>query len=843
MIVSVNWLKKYTSVDMPIEQLTKLIGERLVEIEDVIDLGKQYEGVVIGRAIKVYKHPNADKLNVVELDDGGITHGVDRLDNGLVQVVCGAPNVREGLLVAWITPGSTVPATASDAEPFVLGARELRGVLSNGMLASGKELALNNDHEGIVEIDGNFAPGTSFAKAYELDDYLLDIENKSLTHRPDCFGLIGFAREVAAISGNEFKSPEWIKSLKPVLAELKSEVAVSTPEVTIDDSSLCPRYEAVVIKGVDSAKQSPLIIQSYLKRIGIRPISAVVDVTNYLMVTTGHPLHAFDYDAFLRLQGGGNAATIRVRSARAGETLTLLDGRTIKLAEGDILICAGDTPVGLAGAMGGAESEVTTETKNILLESATFNLFNLRTTAMRHGIFSDAVTRFTKGQPAAQTAPVLASAVRMLCDVTGGMRASEVADVYPLQSETREITLQPSRIRAILGSDISDADITQTLRRVEFTVEQDDQTLVVVQPYWRTDIHEIEDIAEEVGRLNGFDTIIPTLPLRPYVAHAPSEFKQFTDTARARLATAGANELLTYSFVPGRILDAALQNKDDAFRVVNALSPDLQFYRTSILPSLLDKVYPNLRLGFDSFALFEINKVHIKGDTVADDFDLPREEERLAFVVAAADKTAKANFAGAPFYQAKAFLDDLLRKVHIPYTLQPLTDITDADRRLQHLVAPFESKRSALVLTQQGDIAGVIGELKGSTAAAFKLPAWSAAFELRLPQLFNGRSKGSSYLPLSRYPGTTQDVTLRVPAATLYSAVAAVIAAELQAKPYETSLMPIDIYQKSPEDGFKNITFRIFLNKHTDTITTDEANRVVTDIANAAGESLGAERL
>jgi phenylalanyl-tRNA synthetase beta chain len=846
MIVSVNWLKKYTTIDMPVRELAKLIGARLVEIEDVIDLGARYKGVVVARVEKVYKHPNADKLNVVEIDDGGAGSYVDRLDNGRIQVVCGAKNVREGLFVAWIMPGATVPATYGDAEPFHLEARLLRGVMSNGMLASGKELAINSDHEGIAELDDSYTPGTMFADALELDDYLLDIENKSLTHRPDCFGLIGFAREVAAILGKPFKSPDWLLTLEPQLADVVSVEGIAEPRVTIDDPALCPRYEAVVIAGIDSKKQSPLVIQSYLKRVGVRPISAVVDVTNYLMVTTGHPLHAFDYDAFLRVQNDGDVPHVKVRSARDGEKLTLLDGRTVSLTQGDILICAGETPVGLAGAMGGAETEVTDDTKNILLEAATFNLYNLRNTSMRHGIFSDAVTRFTKGQPAEQTAPVLASAARMLSDIAGGVRASEIIDEHPVKEDDSAITVSLSQINQTLGADFSLKDIKQTLINIECTVTPgDNDELLVLPPYWRADLHIAEDIIEEIGRINGFDSLDPTLPTRPYRAVTPQPFELFKSSVRSSLVRMGANEVLTYSFIHGNILESARQNITDAYKIVNAISPELQYYRTSLTPSLLDKVNGNIRQGYDQFALFELNKVHAKESLDKKDEDLPKEHYRLGFVISANDKTAASSYEGAAYYQAKYYVAELLRQCHIEHVLRPLSDAAQdlQEPIMQALAAPYEAKRSALIVSSNGTILGVVGEFKKSVSQKFKLPAWCAGFELMLDEAFVSAAKGARYSPLSRFPGTEQDICFKVRRDVTYQQILEIVHEQLKNQPYESDVQPVDIYQKTKEDDFKQVTIRVSLNNHEATIVSEQANAVIEAIASAAKEQLEAERV
>ena len=544
MIISLNWLKQYVDINMPVDELAVLIGARLVEIEEIVDIGKKYKDVVVAKVVSVEKHPNADKLHICQVDDGKKVKGVDRNKDGLVQVVCGAPHVREGMTVAWLPPKSTVPSSFDDNEPFVLGARELRGVVSNGMLASSKELAIGDSHEGILEIDVAAKPGDSFAGTYELNDYLLDIENKSLTHRPDCFGVIGFAREVAAITGKQFKTPAWLLDTKTSIS--RSPSSASPLKVKIEDPELSSRYQAVVLGNADQAIQSPVQIQSWIARVGIKPISAIVDVTNYLMAITGQPLHAFDYDKFANLNNG--KAEIVVRAGKnppvGGEKLKLLDGREIELTEDDIVIASGPTPVALAGAMGGASTAIDKNTKNILCESASFDLYSLRGTQMRHGIFTDAITRFTKGQSPEQTAPVLSQSASMISKLTGAQVSSSVIEQYPSKQKAIKIDVNVQKVNDLLGTNYSKNTIVTTLKNVEFTVVSKTDNLQAGVPYWRADIHTAEDIVEEIGRINGYDEIIPTLPSRPFVATEKSDLENLKQKLRQILFPSSANHLL-----------------------------------------------------------------------------------------------------------------------------------------------------------------------------------------------------------------------------------------------------------------------------------------------------------
>lgn len=836
MIISINWLRQFTEINIEIDELVALIGSRLVEVEAVIDLGAKYEGILIVDVKEVLPHPNADKLRVVHIDDAGANKAVARLETGLIEVVCGAPNVRPGMKVAWIPPGSTVPSTVG-RENSVLDSRQLRGVVSNGMIASQRELGLGDDHEGILEIDKTAVPaGTSFAAAYELDDYLLDIENKSLTHRPDCFGLIGFAREVAAIQGNSFSTPTWLQMTEPMFEPLQSDVQPLSITAHIAQPEVSKRYQLVAFENVDATRQSPFAIQTWLTRVGIRPISAVVDITNYLMYITGQPLHAFDLDAVLKEHAKGKTEII-VRESVEGEKLALLDGRTVTLSHDDIVICAGQKPIALAGAMGGASTEITASTKRVLLESATFDLYRLRTTQMRHGIFSEAITRFTKGQMPAQTAPVLASAARMLEDIVGARRLSEVIDEYPGKEATEPLKVSLAQINSVLGTNFSAKEIAETLEHVEMKVQlADDDTLTIEPPYWRADIHIAEDIVEEVGRIAGFDNITPHLPQRPFSAVAPNDVWQVGMQIRQVLRRAGANEVLSYSFVPEKLLTAARQNTADAFRIVNAMSHDLQYYRLSLTPSLLEKVHPNIKAGFQEFALFEMGKIHNKlhsFETVPDEFPT------LALVYAHQKPQPGS---GAAFYQARCTLDYLATVLGFSLEYLPI------ENELPYPAArPYQKERSALVTVREtGERVGIIGEFEPSVVSAFKLPAHAAGFELGLEQLAKACGSKTSYQPLSRYPGTTRDITWQVAAGTPYAAIAKAVAAALEPIELDVQTELVGIYQKpgnmeKDAEDIKNVTLRLNLTSHRHTITAEEANAVMQQVGAAVAKQFGAE--
>jgi len=814
MIISVNWLKKFTDIDVSIDELTEVIGARLVEIESVKDLSEKYKDVIVVKVVECAPVPDSDHLNLTKIDDGGRAQNVERDENGLVQVVCGAPNVHAGMLAAWLPPASTVPETFDDAEPFVLGARKLRGFMSNGMLASAKELDLYEDHSGIIEIDKDAAAGTSFAELYELNDYLLDIENKSLTHRPDTFGVIGFAREIAGIQGKEFRTPEWLQDLNPVL---DSEESVETPTVTIDDPELSDRFQVVVLAGVNELAVSPLQVQTYLARSGVRPISAIVDVTNYMMLLVGRPLHAYDYDKVLAI--GGGAADIHVRAGRVGETLALLDGRTIETSADDIIIAVGETAVGLAGAMGGASTEVDTTTTRIMLEAATFNLYKLRAVQMRHGVFSEAITRFTKGVPAPLGTPVLVEAAKMMGQLAGARVVSAIADTYPGEHEAIVVMLRETIVNETLGTQFSAADIKEILENVECTVIVADGDISVTAPYWRHDIRIVEDVIEEIGRLTGFDSINPVLPMRDFSAVRPTAFDLLRTQLRSILVRAGANEVLTYNFIHGDVMRRAGQDPATAYRLTNSISPDLQYYRQSLTPSLLANIHQNSKAGYDHFALFELNKFHTKVHDLTEE-GVPKELDSLAFVVSTTKKTNS-----AAYYEAKQYLEYIASELGLEFVYEPLEEAN------YPVTQPYEPLRSARVWdAKTHERIGVIGEFKRSVQKSFKLSGAVAGFEIAPQALLKlTMNLESSYRPLSKYPSTERDICFQVAGEVTYAEVSAAAKQALSHSQLLSTVSPLDIYQPESAET-KNITLRITLGSYDKTLAGEEVHQIMADV-------------
>lgn len=845
MLISLNTVKNYAKVPQTVSDhdLIELIGSRLVEVEEAIDLAPKYRGIYVVKVVSCEAIPETH-LSLCQIDAGEHNAEFNQLDNGLVQVVCGAPNAHAGMLAVWITPGAIVPETYGN-ENFKLSVRKLRGYESYGMLAGADELGLATEHKAIAEIDPKMArPGDNFAEVFGLNDIILDVENKSLTHRPDCFGLIGFAREVAGILGLKFEEPEVFRGHEAL--KLCDDLALT---VEIADAELCPRYSCAVFDLPDNQPSKYLTPDAvFLAKAGMRAIDPMVDLTNILMLETGQPLHAFDYDKLVAV-GGSKTPTIIVRAAQADEELQLLDGKTISCVPDDILITSNDVPVALAGAMGGKNTEVDASTQRVVLESATFSLYHLRKTQMAHGIFSEAITRFTKGQPAAMTGAVLAEAIQRL-----EVQPLAVVDEWPAGKEQIVVKITTEKINGLLGTNYSVEEVVRTLENVGFEVatvqsplvgirshgeeervspatagaddapRNDDcavATLKITVPLWRTDIHLPEDIIEEVGRLLGYDNIPLQLPTKAFVEPKIAPMITLKSELRTLLSERLAmNEVITYSFVSRNLLEKVGEKVTDSYEIVNSISPELQCFRQQIVPSLLDKVRENLKAGHKKFSLYEINQVTRKSSGLTDE-GTPVMRTHLGIVCL------------GDFYELKAQVLALFRQLNLPVEYKAL-DVATAEHD------PYlEPKRSA-ELYVEGQKIGAFGEIKAGMLRNFKLETIVTALEINLEKIVGAKRSLTPELKLSKFPFVERDLTLKVASESPFGRVLNVLEEVLQGQDLVYTVTPVSIYQASPEDSTKNLSFHLKFSNPRQTLRAAEISVIMESITKAAAQ-IGAQ--
>jgi len=696
------------------------IAERLTmstaEIEGIEYLNSHFSTIYTAKLVKVERHPDADKLTLCEVDTG-----TERL-----KVVCGAPNHKEGDIVALATVGTKF------SDDFVIKKSKIRGVESNGMLCSMRELGLSEDHSGIIIFPADTKPGIPLSELFsDWYDVRLNIDNKSITHRPDLWGHIGFAREIAALFGREFKSSvnrSLIDTFKPS-DKLK---------VTIKDPDAAPRYTALVVKNIKIA-ESPEWLKARVTAIGMRPINNIVDITNFVMAEIGEPMHAFDRK---KLTGDG----IFVRFAAKDEKIKTLDEREHDLTTEDIVIADTSGPIALAGVMGGGNSEIDDSTTEIVLEAATFNSVNIRKTAQRFDSRTEAAMRFEKSLSPEITEDALIRCYDLIKQIIPEAEAvSGIVDDYPAKPEKIEIEITTDYITSRIGEDLEDEKIVDMLTSLHYEVKNSNGTLKVTVPYFRAtkDISMKDDIVEEVGRVFGYSTITPKPPMVPCVPPSRNEFRYFERDVKNLLSNAfNMTEVSGYSFTGEDELNLLKINEDKELRLRNPLSRDHDRLRRNMVPNMLRFIQYNQRFH-DSFDIYEVGRIYLKDD------------RKSADLVTENFRTSGAIFMKKPsaplFYEAKAVVKGLLEKLRIKnYRLIPATDS----------LPPYAHPGRSMKVEIEGKEAGLIFELHPETVKDFEINGRAGIFDLDLDAIFKAEKKPVKFKELQKFPEVPIDLSL-----------------------------------------------------------------------------------
>ena len=704
-----------------------------LEVEAFEEIGAGFSGVVVAEVAHAEKHPKADKLTVVDV--------IDRVGGAATRVVCGAPNVpAPGGRVLWARPGARL---TTEKGPLEIGVRPLKGVESAGMLCSEVELGIGDDAGGIVVLEAEEARaplGTDAADALRVRDAVLEISVAA--NRGDGLGHLGLARELVALVGGRL-APGTI-DLAPVTDS--SVEAASRVAVDIDDPAGCARYIARVIDGV-SVRPSPGWMRRRLRAVGVRPISNLVDVTNYVLFELGHPLHAFDER---RVAGG----QIRVRRAREGEKLTTLDGQERALLAGDLLICDAERPVALAGVMGGQDSEVAADTSAILLEAAAFDSLSVRRTARRLGLHSEASLRFGRGVDPDGAERASRRAAYLLAELGGGRVAAGVVDAYPRPPARFEVTLRASRASSLSGIPIDRAIAKRTLGRLGIEVRDGagPDEVIAIRPSHRPDLAREVDLIEEVLRLHGYGRIPATLP--PMAQPPRGQPDRRPELARRALTALGMSEAITFGFTsPERIRALGLADNDPRLRMVvlrNPMTSDHSVMRTSLLPNLLAALSRNLKFGMSNVALFEVGSVFLAS---TGNGELPEEPVRIAGVLAGRRPGWPSDGPPVDYYDARGAVDGVLAELATG----------DRDVRFEPVRhAPFLHPGVAADVLVDGLLVGQVGELHPAVRAAYEIEVRAFAFDLAVEAL---PAPGPRQMrPIPRFPAVTRDLSLFVAA-------------------------------------------------------------------------------
>ncbi len=800
MRVSLKWLAEYVDITLAPEELARRLTMAGLEVATIERVGGSWDEqlVTVGRVVAVDRHPKADLLVLATVE---YAQGQEQT------VVCGAPNVAAGQKVAFARAGASL-IDGRTGKSTVLKPATIRGVESAGMVCSEKELGLSEEHEGILVLPDDAPVGAPVARY--LGDAVLELDLKP--NRPDCLAMVGVAREVAALSGGAVREPghTYEESDEPASAKVSVEIA---------DPDLCFRYVASLVEGV-SIGPSPRWLQERLVAGGMRPINNIVDITNFVMLELGQPLHPFDFD---KLRGN----KIIVRRARAGEKLVTLDGVERPLSTDMLAIADAEAPVALAGVMGGFESEVTEKTTTILLESATFHATNIRRTATKLKSRTEASTRFDKGLNPELAMVAARRATKLFVDLAGGRALHGFVDIYPRPAPEVRLDLTRQRLQQVLGIDLPTSTVRSALTSLGFSCRWlPPERYQVRVPYWRTDVAIADDLAEEVARIVGYDQI-PTKGLSGEVPPAlPEPRRELRERLRDALAAAGMQEVITYSLTTLDALKQVVPPEELAtyppLRVVNPVSAEHEYLRPVLRASLLKAASANVRQREGELALFEAARVYVpEGE------GKHQEHEHVVGVVTGRreDRWGHASAEPVDFYDAKGYVERALAALGVEATFQ------------EAVAYGFVPGRTAELLAD-GRKVGTLGQVHPAVAAFFDISQDVYLFELVVDELLASVGAVRRYQPLSRFPPVMQDIALlvdrRLPADRLRALI--------EEHELVRRAQVFDVYEGAgvPADK-KSVAFSVTYQEPDHTLTDDEVARAQRAIVERLKRELGAE--
>ncbi len=796
MRLSINWLAEMVDLTVEPQALADRLTMAGLEVEALEEVTPAFSGVVVGRVTKVEPHPQADRLQVAEVTANGPSY----------RVVCGAPNVAAGRLYPFAPPGATV------ADGRKIKAAKLRGVLSEGMLLAEDELGLSPDHAGLMEIPQDLPLGQDLARALNLADWVLEVAVTA--NRSDCLSILGLAREVAALLRQPLRHPE--------VAVAPTGAAETRAKVTILDPVHCPRYAARLLTDL-TVGPSPFWLRRRLQLAGLRAINNLVDVTNYVLLEFGQPLHAFD---FARLQGGEIVVRLPSKLEQLAGFVTL-DGQQRPLNEETLLICDAARPVALAGIMGGLDSEVTRDTTQVLIESAYFNPRTIRRTSKRLGLSTEASYRFERGVDPEGVIHALERATQLMCQVGGGRAPAARLDVYPAPLSHPRLSLRVSRANQVLGTDISHEEMEQLLKRLHLPVVcLDLDNLVVQVPSFRGDLEREIDLIEEIARLAGYEAIPVTLPQGVVATPRPGPEARLSREAKRLLLGMGFFEVITYAFQSERLgaLAAEGDSSPAALRLANPLSEEQAVMRTSLVPGLLEMLRRNTLKQVQDVRLFEAAKVFFP-DAGA---DLPREEAHLSGLMYGSREEVSWNTSRdeVNFFDLKGAVETLLEGLGI------------SEVHFEKAGLPGYLRYGARVYSRDTEL-GVLGELQPHLGENLDLEGKILVFDLKFEALCH-TAVPPLFSALPRYPAVYRDIALVVPEAVPTARVAQALYEH--GRPWLVEARLFDVYCGEPiPPGKRGLAFRLSYRDAERTLTDELVNPQHQALVEALAKELGAE--
>ncbi len=795
MKVSLRWLKDYVDIKLPPAELAGRLTMAGIEVKGWQVIGENWEGIVVGQIAAVNPHPNADRLKLPTLD----------LGTEQQTTVCGAPNLRVGDKVAFAHVGAQL-IDGHTGEVVRLEAAKIRGVVSAGMVCSEKELGISDNHQEIMILPADAPVGVLLADY--MGDVIFDLD--ITPNRPDCLSVIGIAREIAALTGQEVRLPDagYDEAAAPIDQQVSAEIV---------DTDLCPRYSASLITDIKVAP-SPAWMQQRILAGGMRPINNIVDVTNYVMLEYGEPLHAFDYH---QIRG----KKIIVRRAKDGETTVTLDGVKRTLSRDMLVIADEERAVGIAGVMGGANSEMTEQTTALVLEAASFNPASIYHTGSTLGLASEARMRFERGISPELTMPALRRATQLIVQLGGGKAAKGVVDAYPGKKAPKPISLSADEVNRLLGVDFSLDQIKEALASLGFDCKPAASGILVTAPSWRSDINLTEDLIEEVARIIGYDQIPVTMLSEAVPRQNPEPILKLKQEARGSLIGYGFQEVITYSLTSLELLNKLLPElhplEPAPLRLANPMTADQEYLRPSLRANLLAALAANRKHEEGGIRLFELGKVYLPCPK-----DLPLEPEMLCGIVSGprVEQSWGGGDESLDFFDAKGIVEGLLRSLGVEANFKPGED-----------ESLHPAKQAAIAI--DNNRLGVLGEVHPKVLEAFEISESVYLFEIDMAALVPFTAGHKLFQPISRFPAIVRDIALVVDSGVTHRQVQDIITGF----PLVTGVALFDVYagEQLPADK-KSLAYRITFQSPSHTLTDKEVNRVQQQILDKLSKQLGA---
>ncbi|OWZ82869.1 phenylalanine--tRNA ligase subunit beta [Natranaerobius trueperi] len=806
MKVSYNWLKEYLDFNISAQELADYLTNSGIEVEGIHSMHPGFENVVVGKVLEVNKHPQADKLSVTKVN-------VDKTQEPM-SIVCGAPNVKKGQKVPVAKVGGKLP------DGMKIKKAKLRGEKSFGMICSCEELGLlaPEKEEGIMVLAENAPVGEPLESYLGLDDEVLEFD---LTpNRADCLGMLGVAREVAAVLDIPINVPK--------VTDFSQNKTLDNVNINIQDSDLCERYVGMLIENVNIGI-SPMWLQQRLRTYGIRPINNLVDITNYVMLEYGQPLHAFDYD----LVSGDE---IIVRRAKDEEEIVTLNEKTRKLTSNDLVIADKEKAIAVAGVMGGYATEVSEKSNRILLESAAFNNISVRRTANRLNLRSDASLRFEKGVDPNNTLNAAFRAVELIEQLGVGTVVVGAFDEYPKKREQVSIELRVERVRQLTGIDISKEEIRDLFRRLQFDItDEKEDSLNVTVPTRRNDITLEVDLIEEIARLYGYDKIPTTMPKGRITQGRKTHRQQVEDTVRETMLSSGLSEIISYTFISPEDYNKLNFSDESSARksvpIANPLTKEQSIMRTTLLPSIMKILSHNFKHGEKDHHIFEIGKIYLPEKLPLD--SLPNERNTLIFggMGAIKSKSWLEQPQKIDFFYVKGMFELLLERLNIGFS-----DVSFKPEKHPS----FHPTRTAGVYLDERKI-GIMGEMHPAVVKEnYDIDTQVVLAEIDLESIYSKASLVEKFTSLPKYPAVLRDIALLVPSEIPEEQVSQVIINVGEDLIEDINLF--DLYQgeRIPEN-MKSLAYSIKFRDPNTTLTDDRVDKVYEQIEEALKSEIGAE--